>query len=319
MDTSTAYIIFFFLTLALSWIVYQFYFKKSFWQDRFSEGIESFWDFIKYFAVIFVIVLVVIFSNNQTVSFIIDAYLSRRRHVSTDTDTSGIKSLIISLCSVFFGSMLLLYGFHRMLEFQLFRNVPRSKIRSASIGLVEVQGKVIVDQILMTPYSKSPCVYYHSKLQEYRRSYGSRAEWQTIATETQRIPFGLADETGQVAVDSTNAEFEIPDKKTGYINRDCEDLNDKPFFAHIGDQRYNESFLSPDDDVCVLGTLAIHKGNSLYKAIDKGSNNAAFIISHSSSLGLNDALKWQMLTGLTYGSVLLITGFTKILELSDLL
>jgi len=87
----------------------------------------------------------------------------------------------------------------------------------------------------------------------------------------------------------------------------------------VGDKRYTEYYLSPNENVCVLGTLAIRKDPSIPKGIHKGSNNSVFIISDSSKNELNAALKWQMLAGFSYGSPLIVAGFIKILQLSDLL
>jgi hypothetical protein len=182
---------------------------------------------------------------------------------------------------------------------------------------------VISEQVLTTPYSKSECVYYRSELQEYRMHYssgsGSEYRWVTVSTDTHRLPFWAKDETGQILIDPAGAEFEIPQRESGFLGREGEDTNNDLFSTNVGDKRYNEYFLSPNENVCVLGTIAIRKDPSIHKVIQKGSNNSTFIISDSSKRGLNDALKWQMLAGLTYGCTLFIVGLVKILELSDLL
>jgi hypothetical protein len=210
-----------------------------------------------------------------------------------------------------------------MPEYMMVRNVPRSKIRSAALGLVEIEGKVASEKVLTTPYSKLPCVYYHCELQEYRQHYssgsGMEGQWETISTDTQRIPFWLKDETGQIPVFPADAEFEIPQKESGYLARDSEANNDELFSTKVGDKRYNEYYLSTNENVFVLGTLAIRKDPSIPKGIHKGSNNSVFIISDSSKRELNNALKWQMLAGLCYGCALLIAGIIKTLQLSELL
>jgi hypothetical protein len=209
-----------------------------------------------------------------------------------------------------------------MQEYLLARNVPRSKIRSAALGLVEIQGEVISEQVLTTPYSKLPCVYYSCELQEYRQHYssgsGTKYRWETISTDTHRMPFWVKDETGQVPVYPTDAEFEIPQKQSGFLENAGENTNGRFMTTRIGDKRYNEYYLSTHENVCVLGTLALRKDPSTPKGIHKGITNSVFIISDSSKNGLNDALKWQMLAGLSFGSPLMAAGVVKVLQLAHL-
>lgn len=210
-----------------------------------------------------------------------------------------------------------------MSEFLLARNVPHSKIRSAAIGLVEIQGKVLPEHVLTTPYSKSECVYYRSELEEYRvrsrLSSDPEYEWVTISRDSHRLPFWAKDETGQILIDPSNAEFMIPQMKSGFLGTEGEDNNNQMLLAVVGDRRYRESFLSPGESICILGTLAVREDPSIHKVIQKTNDNSKFIISDSSKRQLNEALKWQMLGALSYGGILFIIGLFEILQLSDLL
>ena len=222
MDMTTIYLLSTLLTLILSWVAYQYYFRDSAWQDRFLGRIDSVTDFITYSFFILIILFMVIYSDNSSVSNIIDSVLSsRHRSIYYRSNSIEVSRIILPFISVFLGSLLFQYGFLRMPEYMLARNVPRSKIRSAALGLVEIQGKIISEKVLTTPYSKSPCVYYRSELQEYRRNYssgsGTEYRWETIATDTLRIPFWVKDETGQIPIYPTYAEFEIPQKQSGLL------------------------------------------------------------------------------------------------------
>src|SRR5208283_503235 len=127
MDISLEYLLCLLATLVLSWATYRYYFKDSVWQDGFSDKINSLSSFIMSSFVVFIISIVVMYSDSIFVG------------------------VVFPFISVFLGSIIFQYGFLRMSEYQLARNVPRSKIRSASIGLVEIQGKVISEQMLTTP------------------------------------------------------------------------------------------------------------------------------------------------------------------------
>jgi hypothetical protein len=160
-------------------------------------------------------------------------------------------------------------------------------------------------------------------LQEYRQHYssgsGTEYQWETISTDTNRIPFWVKDETGQIPVYPADAEFEIPQKQSGFLESTGEDTNITSFSTKVGDKRYNEYYLSPNENICVLGTLALRKDPNIPKGIHKGSNNSVFIISDSSKNELDDSLKWQMFAGLSFGGPLIIAGVIKILQLSALL
>ena len=323
MDISVAYFLCLLLTLVLSWATFKYFFRDSGWEDQVSDHMKSLSSFVLYSVVLLIILVGVLNSSDNFLGTLIGLLVSGRHRSSYLGDHQNIELAFFSFAFVFAGAILFQYGFLRMSEYLLARNVPRSKIRSAAIGLVEIQGTVVPGQVLTTPYSKSECVYYRSVLQEYRMHYtsssGSEYRWDTISTDSHRLPFWAKDETGQILIDPTGAEFEIPQIQSGFLGKDGEENDNQSFSTNVGDKRYDEYFLSPSENVCVLGTVAIRKDTSIHKVIQKGNNNSTFIISDSSKRELDDALKWQMLAGLTYGCSLFIVGLIKILQLSDLL
>ena len=324
MNYSIIYLSGLLLTLILSWVTYRYSSKVNTLPDQLLSRIDSLSDFIMYSFAMLIIFFLVLYSNHKMVGMMIDGLLSgKHRSSHYRADSFNFAGIIVPFLSVYVGSLLFQYGFFRMPEYMMARNVPRSKIRSAALGLVEIQGEVISEQVLTTPYSKSPCVYYRSELQEYRQHYssgsGTEYQWETISTETLRIPFWVKDETGQIPVYPTDAEFELPQKQSGFLENAEEDTNNQFMSTRVGDKRYNEYFLSPHENVCVLGTLALRKDASIPKGIHKGSSKSVFIISDSSKNELDDALKWQMVAGLSFGGPLIIAGVIKILQLSDLL
>ena len=95
------------------------------------------------------------------------------------------------------GIALLWYGFNRMKKYRLIKDIPRSKVRSMAMGVVEVHGTVFCVEPMRTPFSSSDCVYYKYEIKEYRRhtSRDSKGKtrttyrWDTIATGRKHIPF----------------------------------------------------------------------------------------------------------------------------------
>lgn len=121
---------------------------------------------------------------------------------------------------IFFYSLFpfFIYFFIKYLKYtRIISDLPTSKIRSASMGMVELKGIARRKYNLLSPVAKLPCVYYRVK--KYKRS-GSAEEggWSWYETETSgAVPFYLEDDTGRVSVYPTGADF-FPLKKEVHIN-----------------------------------------------------------------------------------------------------
>jgi hypothetical protein len=219
----------------------------------------------------------------------------------------------------FYGTMSLCFGFQRMGQYRLAQVFPRSTIRSAAIGMVEVQGTVAAaEQALTAPYTSMPCVFFDTATEEYRTG-DNGTEWRSCSTKTQRVPFFLQDETGRVLVDPLLAEVRIPERKLGYLRNNLDCSAHPPAQPQLGDQRYVEYVLAPDDAVSIVGTLGIRKESSAEKAIQKGEQNALFIISDTGNQELYDDLKSRMSANLIRGSILFIGGLLGILVQAKIL
>src|SRR3989344_8633098 len=65
--------------------------------------------------------------------------------------------------------------------------------------------------ILHSPYTNSPCVYYHSITEKYMKS-GKNSEWVILENLVNFVPFYIADARGKLKVDITN----LDDDFSGY-------------------------------------------------------------------------------------------------------
>lgn len=257
---------------------------------------------------------------------------------------------IISSVFAIAGAAIFWYGFNRMHKYRLIKDIPRSKIRSMAMGLVEVHGTVYCEKPLKTPFSGSDCVYYKYEIQEYRRHISRDSKgrtkttyrWEAVAGGQRNIPFFARDETGEVYVSPAEAEFNVDMKKaflqkagifggfTALINalKDW-DKNDEEFFDsselnlipikankgfsfsfgnRVGDRRYFEYYLEPDENLFVIGT-AVNDGiapNSIL--IRKGENQPTFIISNKSEKELLKSLKRKMIASYIFGGILFVGG-----------
>jgi hypothetical protein len=109
----------------------------------------------------------------------------------------------------FLGGLFLSYrGFRLLQRKRLILNTPTSKIRSAALGLVEVNGLAVGPYTIAAPITAKPCFYYRTKAWEYRQS-GKKKEWRLVADENLHVPFYLDDNTGKLLIDPDGADMDI--------------------------------------------------------------------------------------------------------------
>jgi hypothetical protein len=120
---------------------------------------------------------------------------------------SGGLALIV-LAGVAGGLYLFVRGFRLLARKRLLINTPTSKIRSASLGLVEVNGTATGPYTVPTPITGAPCFLYRTSA--WQRSDDSRSgEWKKVAEESLHVPFFLNDSTGQLLVEPNGAELDL--------------------------------------------------------------------------------------------------------------
>ena len=99
-------------------------------------------------------------------------------------------------------------GFRLLQRKRLILNTPASKIRSASMGLVEVSGQAVSPYVITSPLKQANCYYYRSVAWQLKQQ-GKNSEWVKVADESLHVPFYLSDETGKVLVDPRGAEMDL--------------------------------------------------------------------------------------------------------------
>jgi len=155
---------------------------------------------------------------------------------------------------------------------RLILNTPTSKIRSASLGLVEVNGLAVGPYTLTAPITAVPCFFYRTQAWELRKS-GKSNEWQQVADESLHVPFFLDDNTGRLLINPQGAELDI--------HRDFhEEYSSSIFFdkempercrqflaryAVSGERkvRVDEYCIKPKNFLFILGTLAENPGTAV--------------------------------------------------------
>jgi hypothetical protein len=174
---------------------------------------------------------------------------------------------VIGFCA---GIGLFLYGFRLLQRRRLILDTPFSKIRSASLGMVEVSGLAAGPYTIVAPITAKPCYYYRTIVWEWKRT-GKNHQWVKIAAECMHLPFFVDDNTGRVLVDPRGADLDlhcdfqqefcdsyfttkqpVPDNVLRFLVRKRMVTNNKI--------KVEEFCIKPKNALFVLGTLAENPG-----------------------------------------------------------
>jgi hypothetical protein len=100
-------------------------------------------------------------------------------------------------------------GFRVFREFKIVADTPCMPIRSIPMGLVQVRGQALTDQLIPSPITHTPCCFYQVKIEHYET--GEHGGWKHYRTDMDGAKFYLQDQTGKVLVDSYSAEYDLPE------------------------------------------------------------------------------------------------------------
>ena len=188
------------------------------------------------------------------------------------------EPVLWSVIGLILGLYLFYRGFVLLKRRELIVNTPRSAIRSAALGPVEVSGTVVGPYTLMSPLSEQECFYYRATAWEKFNPglfstpvgllclfFGIGVRWRKLTEETLCAPFFLDDSTGQVLIDPHGAELEIEpafseSNDASLLNTDSLPEHVRHFLNRRGvhrvaDFKLEEFCIRSGDKLFVLGTL----------------------------------------------------------------
>ncbi len=156
---------------------------------------------------------------------------------------------------------------------QLIVNTPESKIRSASMGMVELNGLAVGPYTITAPVTSRACYYYRTLVWEWKQS-GKNKRWVKVAAECSHVPFFLDDNTGHVMIDPRGADLDL---HRDFQQEFCDSFfttkeevppNVHSFLARHGVMTNNkikveEFCIKPKNALFVLGTLDDNPGLEL--------------------------------------------------------
>ena len=183
--------------------------------------------------------------------------------------SSDSDPLIYTMIGAVLGVYLFVRGFRTLQRKRLIMDTPTAKVRSAAIGLVELQGVAIGPFTFISPITRVPCYYHRTELWKWVQR-GKNSEWEKVADECRHVPFYLKDTTGMVLVDPNGAEMELHcDYKKEFhhslfgsssIPGPVTDLMGRYGVGTSNTIKVEEYCIKPDNALFILGTLATNSG-----------------------------------------------------------
>jgi hypothetical protein len=192
--------------------------------------------------------------------------------LSTLIHRSSNPSGLLIFCVVGFcaGLGLFVYGFRLLQRRRLILDTPFSKIRSASMGMVEISGQAVGPYTMLAPITARPCYYFRTLVWEYKQ-HGKNKQWVKIVSDCMHLPFFIDDNTGRVLVDPRGADldlhcdFEQQFSDSFFTTKDPVPDNVRSFLSRHGIVTYNkikveEYCIKPKNSMFILGTLGVNPG-----------------------------------------------------------
>lgn len=176
---------------------------------------------------------------------------------------------IFAVVGIAGGLYLFIIGFRLLARKHLIADTPTSRIASASIGLVEVNGRVDGPYTVPAAITGNSCFLYRTVAWQQGDSR-RRNEWDKVAEEKQHVPFFLDDGAGQLLVDARDAELDLERDYRGEFDASPLSFTGLPdqvssFLARNGVTasrriRIEEWTIKPNENLFIVGTVAENIG-----------------------------------------------------------
>jgi hypothetical protein len=182
----------------------------------------------------------------------------------------AIFSAVLSSIAIAGGLYFVFVGFRLLVRKRQLLATPRSEIRSAVRGLVEVNGRAAGPHTIPAPITGKPCFLYQTIA--WRQRDGEKQEWEKVADETLHLPFFIDDCTGQLLIEPLGAELELRhdfheeyDPSFSSLKADNVPPRVSAFLSRHGilpgrRLRIEEFSIKPEDTIFVAGMLTENPG-----------------------------------------------------------
>lgn len=158
------------------------------------------------------------------------------------------QPLFWAAMGVVFGPVLFLRGFRLLQRKRLIMDIPRSTVRAAALGPVEISGKAAGPYTLVAPLSQTDCLYYRISVQANPKKDFSNTKMRELS-----VPFYVDDGTGKMLVYPACCELELgaSEQRAEYGKAALA----MEGYGREGAEFVQEYCIRPGDPLYVLGTL----------------------------------------------------------------
>ena len=190
----------------------------------------------------------------------------------TTIPVQNARTVVLGAVSAVAGIGFFASGFRDLSRKRLVANTPRSRARSAALGLAELAGVAVGPYTLTAPVAGTPCFYYHVVI----KTMGPNSKGRIVVDRQRHVPFYVRDETGCLLVDARGMEFDpkpewkaesgtisgtFPDPATADYVRVCGVDPTEPYELYV-------SYLPPEQPIYVLGTVMENPGIEVRPPLD---------------------------------------------------
>jgi hypothetical protein len=160
-------------------------------------------------------------------------------------------------------------GFQLLARKRLLLATPNSRIRSAALGLVEINGVASGPHTMPAPITGKACFLYRSIA--WQKSKGKDDNWEKVADETLHLPFFVDDTTGKMLIEPLGADLDLHRDFREEYSASMFSTSDvvppwvSSFLARHGvstdrELRIEEYSIKPGDALFIAGTVAENPG-----------------------------------------------------------
>jgi hypothetical protein len=156
--------------------------------------------------------------------------------------------LFWAIVGVIAGPVLFVRGFRLLQRKRLIMDIPRSTVRGAALGPVEIAGKAVGPYTLVSPMSFSDCFYYRVAVKS-----NPEGDYQNVKMRELCAPLFLDDGSGKVMIYPAHCDLQLEpsEQRADY---------DKVALAAMGINTGKPEFVTeycirPGDQLYILGTL----------------------------------------------------------------
>jgi hypothetical protein len=168
------------------------------------------------------------------------------------------------------GIYLFYSGFRMLQRRRLILDTPLSKIRSASMGIVEISGLATGPYTINAPITGRECFYCRTQVWEWKQKGRSKG-WVSAASQCTYVPFFVDDNTGRLLVDPRGADLDLHcDFKEEFNTSFFSSADIAPGSVNLFLSRHGvvtdnklkveEYCIKPKNSLFILGTLAENPG-----------------------------------------------------------